>query len=115
MTGCPARHPWAENHDFTQPPHNTPETARPVEDDGDLCQSWADDLLCEDALGLLDQPGPWLLTVYSPATHDWVSLAACDSCARLLLWTAEGPAGGVPGVAAATRRGGLPPGIKMPP
>jgi hypothetical protein len=82
VTACTA-HPYSEHHDYSQPPHNTPEDPRDTEFDGDLCQSWCSDG-CDDRAGRLDAPGPYRVTLYQPGTHDWIRMLACVPCTAQL-------------------------------
>ena len=85
MTGCTARC-HSEDHDYTQPPHNTAATPRPCDGDEDTCQAGWD--------GCEDEQRYWIV-LYQWGTHDWIRMITCTSCAAgLLRWV--GPDGPIP-------------------
>jgi hypothetical protein len=76
MTGCTA--PRYGDHDYSQPPHNTPEDPRDVEDGpGCQAQSTEFEVGCQG-----DQR--YELIMFQIATHDWIRLYACAPCTATL-------------------------------
>jgi len=76
MTGCTASR--YGDHDYSQPPHNTPDDPRDSEDPGP-CQAVSADM------------PPWCqherryeIVVFQPGTHDWIHMFACVPCTATL-------------------------------
>lgn len=66
-------------HDYSRPPHNTPDTARPIES-VDLCQARSADA----PFGRCAQARTYEVVIYSIGTHDWVKMYACIPCTASL-------------------------------
>jgi len=76
-TGClVAVDDFSQRHDYSQPPHNTPETPRRATDK-EPCQSMSSD----GKLGWCEHVAAYEVVVYQIGTHDWVVLDACFPCA----------------------------------
>lgn len=75
-TGCTAS-PYGD-HDYSQPPHNTPDSPRESAGPG-ACQAWlvAHNTWC-------DGDRRYEIVIYQPGTHDWVRLFTCMACATVL-------------------------------
>lgn len=62
------------NHDYSQPPHNTPGSPRDA----------TDDLSCQTAsahdFGHCDGERRYEIVIYQIATHEWIRLFACVPC-----------------------------------
>ena len=69
MTGCTASR--YGSHDYSQPPHNTPDDPRDVEAD-DPCHLGYE--------GCADERR-YEIVLYQPGSHDWIRLHACVPCA----------------------------------
>ena len=76
MTGCTA--PRDGVHDYSQPPHNTPDRPRvSTYAPGDCQSQHADQGRCE-------HERRYEIVVYSPGTHDWIRMWACIPCTASL-------------------------------
>jgi hypothetical protein len=75
MTACTASR-FGE-HDYSQPPHNTPDSPRDAPGETP-CQAQSSEL------GPCEHERAYELTVFQIATHDWVRLFACTPCTATL-------------------------------
>jgi hypothetical protein len=76
VTSCAANR--YGDHDYSQPPHNTPDDPRSAEDDGPCqAQSAAMPPWCQ-------HERRYELVIYQPGTHDWIRLFACVPCTATL-------------------------------
>jgi hypothetical protein len=96
VTGCTASR--FGDHDYSEPPHNTPDDPRDAEDTTP-CQAQ----LSRAPFPPCEHERRYELVVYQPGSHDWIRMFACTPCtatlrqskARMLL----GPPGNREGVA----------------
>lgn len=63
------------DHDYSRPPHNTPDDPRDSEGAYDPCQA--------GIAGCGDERR-YVLVVYQPGTHEWIRLYACVPCTASL-------------------------------
>jgi hypothetical protein len=97
-TACPALPEMWHGHDYSQPPHTTPDQPRKVAGvvtgPGD-CQAQ----LSDGALGWCEHVQAYDVVIYQIGTHEWIETATCFPCADTLKRRHQhwGP-GGTPGV-----------------
>ena len=72
-TSCPADR--YGDHDYSLPPHNTPDAPRDAEDDSP-CQAWS----AESPFGSCTDEREYEIVVFQAGTHDWIRLFACAAC-----------------------------------
>src|SRR5436309_3302767 len=77
MTGCTASR--YGDHDYSQPPHNTPDNPRDAPDTT-ACQARS----AGPPFGACADERRYELTVFQPGTHDWIRLFACVPCTASL-------------------------------
>lgn len=81
VTGCTALP--LDFHDYSQPPHNTPETARPACTD-QLCittRGWCHANSADwEKFGPCEHDGRYEVVMYSIGTHDWITMTCCEPC-----------------------------------
>lgn len=77
MTGCTASR--YGDHDYSEPPHNTPDDPRDVVDDSP-CQSWT----AEPPYGSCTDEREYKIVLYQIGSHDWIRLFACGPCTASL-------------------------------
>jgi hypothetical protein len=65
-----------QDHDYSKPPHNTPDDPRDAPDET-ACQAQSADMPCQ-------HERRYEVTVYQIATHDWIRLFACVPCTATL-------------------------------
>lgn len=85
------------DHDYSQPPHNTPETARNADDPpGCQHQATSSGYPCQ-------HESRYEMVVYQPGSHEWIHMTACGPCTATLRERCQrmplGPPGNKPGIA----------------
>lgn len=79
MTGCTAAR--FGNHDFSQPPHSTPDNPVDADDfaEGRACMAQSADMppWCQ-------HESTYELVIYQIATHEWIRMLACIPCTATL-------------------------------
>jgi hypothetical protein len=98
ITDCPAPPESFDGHDYSQPPHTTPEQPRKVAGlvtGPSNCQAQ----LSDGTSGWCEHVQAYEVVVYQIGTHEWIEMAACFPCADTLKRRHQrwGP-GGLPGV-----------------
>ncbi len=63
------------DHDYSLPPHNTPDDPRDAEDDSP-CQAWS----AEPPFGSCTDERRYEIVLFQIGTHDWIRLFACVPC-----------------------------------
>jgi hypothetical protein len=66
------------HHDYSQPPHSTPDDPRDAEG-ATACQ-----LQIAAGLGPCEHERRYEMIIYQPGTHDWIRVFACIPCTATL-------------------------------
>jgi hypothetical protein len=77
------------DHDYSEPPHNTPDNPRDAEDET-TCQHQGS----QPPFGPCEHERRYEIIIYQPGSHDWIRLLACVPCtASLRMHARIGPGG----------------------
>jgi hypothetical protein len=78
MTGC-CTAAWPQ-HDYSHPPHNTPDNPRLSDDGSGGCQARS----AAAPFGRCQHQSAYELVIYQIASHDWIRMVACVPCTATL-------------------------------
>jgi len=77
MTGCTASR--YGDHDYSQPPHNTPVEPRDAADTTP-CQARS----AQSPFGTCQDQRCYEIVLFQPGSHDWIRMFACAPCTATL-------------------------------
>jgi hypothetical protein len=77
VTGCTGRQ--FGDHDYSQPPHNTPDDPRDAPDETP-CQA----VSAQPPFGSCQHTRDYEVVIFQIATHAWIRLFACTACTATL-------------------------------